>query len=44
MMKPEYITILPDEIGVNYADDPLWQRIYDYSPDNEDFVIPFLAN
>jgi hypothetical protein len=40
-MKPEYITILADERDVNYTDDPLWQRIYEYSPDNEDFAIPF---
>ncbi|MGY0038115.1 glycine-rich domain-containing protein [Pedobacter sp. NJ-S-72] len=41
MMKPVFTTIPPDEGYQDYTVNPLWQRIYAYSPDNEDFAIPF---
>jgi hypothetical protein len=41
MMKPVFKTIPPDEGHKDYTENPLWQRIYAYSPDSEYFAIPF---
>ncbi len=40
-MKPIFTTILPDAEYQNYKENPLWQRLDIYSPDNEGFAIPF---
>ena len=40
-MKPVFTTIPLDEGYKDYTANPLWQRIFAYSLDNEDFAIPF---